>query len=188
MYARRASRFASCRSLFSLSRPGFSHPADVNRLTQSYPISRRLPQLCRQGCIEEVKLAAIPFDATGNPVPWACRWRLVTIANAHENLNNAAAWWNGRHWGLKIPWGVIPVWVRIPPRPMTYGEFWSKGPGPIYQRSTMNCDMVDRHHLSVASSIIRHWLKGCTFPRFLWPAALRAMAFRRRHPRSGWPN
>jgi hypothetical protein len=29
-----------------------------------------------------------------------------------------AAWWNGRHWGLKIPWGATPVWVRIPPRPM----------------------------------------------------------------------
>ena len=25
-------------------------------------------------------------------------------------------WWNGRHKGLKIPWGEIPVRVRPPPR------------------------------------------------------------------------
>ena len=29
-----------------------------------------------------------------------------------------AAWWNGRHKGLKIPWGVSPVRVRVPPRLM----------------------------------------------------------------------
>ena len=23
-------------------------------------------------------------------------------------------WWNGRHEGLKIPWAVMPVWVRLP--------------------------------------------------------------------------
>src|SRR5262245_16646941 len=28
-----------------------------------------------------------------------------------------AAWWNGRHWGLKIPCWVTGVWVRVPPRP-----------------------------------------------------------------------
>jgi hypothetical protein len=41
------------------------------------------------------------------------------------SASSRAAWWNGRHWGLKIPWGVNPVWVRIPPRPMltrTHGD------------------------------------------------------------------
>jgi hypothetical protein len=27
-----------------------------------------------------------------------------------------AEWRNGRRWGLKIPWGVTPVRVRVPPR------------------------------------------------------------------------
>lgn len=29
-----------------------------------------------------------------------------------------AEWWNGRHKGFKIPRGVIPVRVRVPPRPL----------------------------------------------------------------------
>src|SRR3954462_8697672 len=39
-----------------------------------------------------------------------------------------AAWWNGRHRGLKIPCSVRGVWVRVPPRPLilTWNSFRSQ--------------------------------------------------------------
>ena len=41
----------------------------------------------------------------------------VGVKKCRKN-QGLAAWWNGRHWGLKIPWGVTPVPVRVRPRPL----------------------------------------------------------------------
>src|SRR5262249_3763809 len=48
-----------------------------------------------------------------------CRRPCEGERRADNDCNDRmAAWWNGRHWGLKIPSSVTGVWVRIPPRPL----------------------------------------------------------------------
>jgi hypothetical protein len=36
-------------------------------------------------------------------------------AGIYETMEAAPEWWNGRHSRLKICWGEVPVWVRVPP-------------------------------------------------------------------------
>ena len=57
---------------------------------------------------------------------WARRWAIGRISTRcgrrrrepRTCTRTSAAWWNGRHRGLKIPWGATPVWVRVPSRPL----------------------------------------------------------------------